>query len=229
MNGHAGSGAEPQDVLMPLHYFPSLEYFCCLMRFENIWLEAWEHYTRQTCRNRCYVLTANKVDVLSVPVLKTAHKTLIRDIRIDYGQHWIRRHWGCLTSAYANSPFFEYYAPDFRAVFDRKPAFLFDLNFGLLTLCLDFLCIKKEIKCNLSYQKNLNFRLFDARSCITDKKDVNTYLFYKRIPYYQTFGNDFIANLSILDLLFNTGPEATEVLKKSRREGLNDPPQIFVK
>ncbi len=202
-------------VILPLHYLPNLEYFACLQQFDTVWIESCENYTRQTLRNRCYVLTANGVAGLSVPVLKQAPKMLVRDVRIDYGQDWLKRHWGCLVAAYAKSPFFEYYAPDFKAVFDSKPVFLFDLNERFLTLCLKLLKSRKELKYNLSYQKEVNFPVFDARSCITDKKGVNTYSFYQEYPYYQTFGNDFVRNLSIVDLLFNLGPQGPEVLMKS--------------
>ena len=119
------------SVLLPLHYLPNLEYFAYLGSFENCIIEGGEYYVRQTYRNRCTVLTTNKVDTLTVPVIKGRTKVLMRDVEIDYNQDWIRRHWGCITSAYAKSPYFEYYAPDFRQIYENRPQYLFDLNEGL--------------------------------------------------------------------------------------------------
>lgn len=209
------------EVLLELHYLPCLEYFACLMHYDKIQLEAHEHFTRQTYRNRCYVLTANKVDVLTVPVQTARNRIPVRDIRIDYNQAWIRRHWGCLCSAYGKSPFFEYYAPDLEAVYLKKIPHLFDLSSDLLTLCLSWLGIKKDIGYTLSYHTGVDSTQFDARSLINDKNIGNSYNFYKAVPYHQTFGNDFVPNLSILDLLFNKGPESRQILRMSAVSPMN--------
>ncbi len=202
-------------VLMPSHYLPCLEYFACMIQAGSAVIESHENFQKQTLRNRCYVQTANGVEMLTVPVVKPAGKVPIRDVRIDYGQLWEKKHWRCLVSAYANSPFFEYYAPDFQKIYESHPIFLFDLNQQMLTLCLHLLRAKVPLSYTLSYEAEPKYPVFDARSCINAKKNVNRYQFYHPHPYYQTFGNDFSDNLSIVDLLFNTGPQALEVLKKS--------------
>ncbi|HEV7349883.1 WbqC family protein [Telluribacter sp.] len=206
---------DPTEVLIELHYLPCLAYFTCLLQHEKVWLEAWESYPKQTYRNRCYVLTANKVEVLTVPVQAGSKKGAIREVRIDYNQDWIRNHWGCFQSAYGKSPYFEYYAPYLEDIYQRKPELLIELNYELLTLCLRLIGIRKEVGYNLSYEKSVSNYIFDARSLISDKKEANGTVFYKNRPYYQTFGNDFVPNLSILDLLFNQGPEARQILAES--------------
>lgn len=203
-------------VLLELHYLPCLEYFSCLMQFDEVVLDAHEPYVRQTYRNRCRVLTANKVDVLTVPVKNRGDGSPIREVRIDYAQDWHRRHWGCLQSAYGKSPYFEHYAPGLKAVYHKKVPFLFDFNRELLTLCLHFLGIKKVITNTLSHPAP-DDTLFDARSLINAKKKTDGSVFYNSYPYYQTFGNDFVMNMSIVDLLFNKGPESRLVLSQSIR------------
>ena len=106
-------------VQIDLQYLPCLEYFTCLMSYDSVLLDVEERYVKQTYRNRCTVLTANKVDTLTVPV-KSENHGLTKDVRIDYSQDWVRRHLGCLQAAYGKSPFFEYYAPEFTAVFQKK-------------------------------------------------------------------------------------------------------------
>lgn len=208
---------QDRHVLLPLHYFPCIEYFTVFLQAKKVIIESHEHFQKQTLRNRCYVQTANGVEILSVPLLKPTGKVPIQDIRIDNHQLWQKKHWRSLTSAYSNSPFFEFYAPDFHKILHAGGPFLFELNQQLLTLCLNFLKITTEISYNLSYDPKPDYPVFDARSCITDKKNVNRYKFYSPYPYYQTFGNDFSENLSILDLIFNMGPGASEVLKKSTK------------
>lgn len=211
----AANKVVPNEVIVDLHYLPCLEYFTCFLDYEKLILEVQEFFPKQTYRNRCYVQTANKVDVLTVPIRKASKKGLIRDVQIDYSQDWIKRHWGCLQSAYGKSPFYEYYSAELEVMYQRKPAYLIDLNFELLTLCLKFLGIKKPIAYTLSCQAEVKNTQFDARSLISDKIVPKNSTFYKSIPYYQTFGNDFVSNLSIVDLLFNKGPEARQILTES--------------
>ncbi len=203
------------EVLVELQFLPCLEYFVCILQHEKINLEACENLPRRSPRNRCRVLTANKVDTLTVPLMESRRASPIRDVKIDYGQPWGRRHWGCLQSAYGKSPYFEYYAADFQDIYQKSPIFLFDFNLELLTLCLRFLGWEKEVAYTLSYQTDVEKTVFDARSLINSRKSQETGLFYQSVPYYQTFGNDFVPNLSIIDLLFNKGPESPLIIRQS--------------
>ncbi|GHB58798.1 WbqC family protein [Persicitalea jodogahamensis] len=203
------------EVLLDLQFLPCLEYFACLLQYDTLRLEACENLPRRSPRNRCRVLTANKIDTLTVPLLDSRRAIPVRDVKIDYGQPWGRRHWGCLQSAYGKSPYFEYYAADFQAIYQRAHAFLFDFNLDLLTLCLRFLGAKTEIAYTLSYQTDVEKTVYDARSLINPRKSAETGLFYQSVPYYQTFGNDFVSNLSIIDLLFNKGPESPLIIRQS--------------
>ena len=184
------------------------------MQFDQVILDAQESYTRQTYRNRCRVLTANKVDVLTIPVKNRGEGSSIREVRIDYEQDWFRRHWGCLQSAYGKSPFFEHYSPGFEQIYRKKIPFLFDFNFELLTLCLQYVGISTQLTYTLS-PPLADTSLIDARFMINAKKKASGSVFYSSYPYQQTFGNDFVANMSIVDLLFNKGPESRLVLSRS--------------
>jgi len=210
---------QPEKVVrFELQYLPCLEYFACILSNDLIWIDTEERYVKQTYRNRCSVITTNKVDDLTVPVQSYAQNTITKDIKIDYSQQWIRRHWGCFQSAYGKSPYFEFYADELRAVFFKKPEFLVDLNYELLTICLRLLGIRKEIRYNLSVPNLSQEGIIDEMSAINDKKNRNTHKYYQPIQYYQTFGNDFVRNLSIVDLLFNMGPEARSILLKSCKQ-----------
>ena len=202
----------PAGLLIELHYWPCLDYCAGLVTHESIWIEAHEQYQKQSYRNRCYVLTANKVDCLTVPVIGQTHHQPIRDVRIDTGQHWRDRHWRCLQAAYNKAPFFEYYGPDVEALLQKSWTFLFDLNWEVLTICRKWLGLKQAIHLTDWYQKQPEIGIFDARSQLNAKKPSNTPVFCHPKAYSQNFGLDFVPNLSILDLLFCHGPEAKRYL-----------------
>jgi hypothetical protein len=206
----------PDELLIELHYLPCLDYITGLMQFGQVWIEANEHYQKQSYRNRCYVLTANKVDVLTVPVLRGTHHQPIREIRIDRSQAWQMHHWRCLKAAYGKAPFFEFYAPDFERVYQKDWTFLFDLNWELLTICLNQLRVKTPLHLTEWYEKGPVSGRYDARSVVNLRNDSETYVFYQSAPYAQNFGPDFVPNLSILDLLFCQGPAAKEYIQSSK-------------
>ena len=203
-----------REARIELQYLPSLDYFACILQYHRVWLEVGERYVKQTFRNRASVLTANKVDTITVPVSIENHG-LTRDVRIDYSQDWVRRHLGCLQAGYGKSPFYEYYIHEFVSVFRKKHSFLVDLNYELLTICLRLVGIKTDVTYNLSGIKNVEYSVCDEISQINNKKQKYIFKYYSPKPYYQTFGNDFVSNLSIVDLIFNMGPEAKSVLLKS--------------
>jgi hypothetical protein len=208
-------GQLSRGIRIELHYLPSLTYFTALLPFDTVWLEAAEHYGKQSYRNRCYVLTANGIDRLTVPVLNGTHKQLIRDIRIDDRQAWPDRHWRCLVSAYSKAPFFEYYADELELVFRSKWVYLFDLNLELLTLCLKWLGWQKKLELTETFERQLSNEVLDAHAQINAWGNTQNGRFYRPVSYQQNFGNVFVPDLSILDLIFCQGTVATDVLKQS--------------
>ncbi|GAB3900841.1 WbqC family protein [Larkinella knui] len=208
-------GQLSQAIRIELHYLPSLTYFTALLPFDTVWLEAAEHYGKQSYRNRCYVLTANGIDRLTVPVLNGTHKQLIREVRIDDRQAWPDRHWRCLVTAYSKAPFFEYYADELELVFRKKWVFLIDLNLELLTLCLKWLGWQKTLLLTETFERQLSREVLDAHAQINARGNIQNGRFYHPVSYLQNFGNVFVPDLSILDLIFCQGNRASDVLKQS--------------
>ena len=199
-------------MTIDLQCLPSLEYFCALLKHDTIMVESHEYFEKQSYRNRCKILTTNKVDVLTVPVKNGNTKILIKDLRIDYHQDWTRRHWGAIHSAYGKSPFFEFYADYFKKILDKKPDFLFDFNLDLLTICLKLLRLEKTIIFTENYEKDVEN---DFRGQIHPKKVYQENQLYQPVKYRQNFGNEFEPNLSILDLLFCQGNQSLKILQES--------------
>jgi hypothetical protein len=197
-------------LLTEIQYLPSISYFTDLISHKKIVIEAFEHYQKQTYRNRCRILTSNKINILTVPVINAHQKVLIREVKIDHSQRWLNIHWRGIQSAYAKSPFFEYYEDQFHKVLFKKHRFLFDLNMDLLTLCLKLLRINKSIELSVAYYNAGDMEdVIDLRNMIghDSKSEIIT-----EIKYTQVFGRQFVPDLSIIDLLFCEGNNASKIL-----------------
>jgi len=198
-----------RDLLISTAYFPPVEYFSLINSASTVYIEQEENYIKQTYRNRCKILTPNRILILSVPVMKGARtKARIKDVTIDYSKRWQQIHLRAIISAYSRSPYFQFYFESMEKILLRNRKFLLDLNDELLYECLNILNIKKPILHTNSF-KNTSGMDMDFRYRISPKI-ISTYT-YK--PYIQVFNsNGFAEGLSILDLLFNMGPESSSCL-----------------
>lgn len=209
---------KPQDmdtILMNTAYFPPVQYMERVKACDGIIIERHENYGKQSYRNRCDIMTANGVMTLSVPVSKgDAPKTLVKDIRIDYSVNWQKLHFKGIESAYKNSPFYDYYVDDLLPFFMRKEKYLLDLNTRALHKLLELLRLPRPVLLSDDYLPAPP-DILDLRDTIHPKpsrRRGEAPLLAR--PYHQTFADrfPFVPNLSVLDLLFNTGPDAASYL-----------------
>ena len=202
-------------ILVELHYLPSTAYFSLLQSVDYVLIESQEHFVKQSFRNRTVIHDANKALSLSIPIKHTALKIPSREVQIDYSQKWVNTHWRAIKSSYGKAPFFDYYAEYFKSALYNKEPFLYSLNMKLLTLCLKLLGVRVNIESTTTYQQAPSDGLLDMRSQLSPKTSSENLSWFHAKPYYQLFGKDFVSNLSILDLLFCTGPDASTILKES--------------
>jgi len=197
-------------VLVSTAYLPPVEYISLFSGTDQILIESEENYLKQSYRNRCYILSAHGPQILTVPVfLGSLHKTHIKDIRIDYSKRWQQVHLGALTASYNASPYFQFYFSEFEKIISAKNNFLIDLNTKLTEAILKMLRMKIEVAFTAEYQAEGSAEN-DYRYKISPKKESS----YTCKKYLQVFdsGEGFVNRLSIVDLIFNTGPEAASYL-----------------
>ena len=196
-----------QPTILSIHYLPCVLWFRHFLNDEHVLLEQHENYEKQSYRNRCVILSANGPLALTIPVKKTQHKIPMHEVEIENDFNWQKQHWEAICSAYRSSPYFEHYEHHFENFYKKKFNFLQDFNIELIKVCLKILKIDKEIILSDSYYISLA-DCADFRRIISPKiKSDETFN-----PYLQVFAAKFpfIENLSVLDLIFNQGPNSIE-------------------
>lgn len=192
-------------------YAGNLMYYSSLLKAENPTIDLLENFNKQSYRNRCVIASPNGSLSLVIPVIRKS-KNRIKDVKIDASQNWKKVHWKSLESAYRSSPYFEFYEDSFRSIyFDSNFDFLLEFNQLIHENILKVLKINHQIKHSKSYVENVS-TVQDFRLLIHPKMSYPKYI--DDLKYDQVFQekNNFIPNLSILDLIFNEGPRARQLL-----------------
>ena len=190
--------------IFPTAYLPSIEYVSLFLKTEDASIELFETYQKQSCRTRTNVMTANGIQTLTIPVIKTnGNHTLTKDIEISYKESWQQVHLRCLESAYRKSAYFDYYFPYFEKIYRQKFNTLVELNDFCLKTILKIMKVKKDYSFTTDFERiadENDYRISLSKG--TNKIEIK--------PYYQVFADrhGFIPNLSIVDLLFNEGPNS---------------------
>lgn len=199
-------------AILPCCYLAPVSHYSAYYRADKVCLEVNDHFTKQTLRNRCLIDSPSGALPLTIPVCKTEGKTLMRDVRISDHGNWRHKHWVALESSYRQSPFFEYYADDFAPFYEKKWEFLADFNEELMALVTSLLDISKPVSRTTSPlpAPPLGECLIPAKTS-RQSNEVGTLpqRGSREGAYYQMFASrhGFLPDLSIVDLLFNEGPE----------------------
>ncbi len=202
--------------ILPSAYLAPISHYSLLASHEVVWTEVCDTYSRETLRNRCVIASSGGRQTLSVPVEKPTGKTMTKDVRVSEHGHWRHVHWNALRSAYGRSPYFEYYADLIEPLYSRRWTFLVDLNEAMqLTLC-HLLGLTPTVHRTLTYAHHPP--MHDYRSLVSPLSshslNLSSVLPHETAPYPQVFASHhgFLPGLSIVDLLFNMGPESLTLL-----------------
>lgn len=205
-------------VLLSSAYLAPVQYYAWMLAADEVILEQYDHYLKQTYRNRCIIAAADGPLSLTVPIIKPENeKCPMKDIRISDHGNWRHLHWNALKSAYRMSPFWEYYEDDFRPFYEQKWEFLMDYNQALQEKVCELIDFTPNITRTEAFISLSEAGIQDLRNEIHPKREWTTDGKFQVIPYYQVFKErqGFLPNMSIMDLLMNMGPESILILKNS--------------
>ena len=223
--------------LLSTAYFPPVSYFAAMAQemegLSNrrdgdgsaelspsvVYLEACENFQKQSYRNRCRLYAADGVQTLSFPIVHEGgtHKQPISEAKVDYSKPWILQHKRAIISAYGTSAYFEYYQDELFAILDSKPERLFDLNLALIKFFIEKTGLCIDLRLTEDFSREAPEGVEDLREVIHPKRpDAILSDLGLEKPYFQVFAPKygFQKNLSIMDLLFNEGPDSILYLKK---------------
>ena len=202
-------------LILSTAYFAPIQYYSKLLQSEYIVIDRHENYNKQSYRNRCIIYSANGLLDLVVPVVKPdKSKIPVIEVEISYDTLWQKQHFKAIESAYRRSPFYEYYMDDLMEFFDNRHRYLYEFNMRIMRKVCDLIKIPFQVQESSAYIKPGEGDP-DLRNSLHPKmnrQQADSAFVPPR--YTQVFAEKwgFKPNLSILDLLFNTGPEAKKLL-----------------
>jgi len=188
-------------TLLPLYLFPNVNWWRILVQNKDCKIETCENWIKQSGRTRYEISGANKRLLLAVPTIKSSRKRMV-DVQIDSRENWAINHWRSLESSYNKSPFFDFYKDELKDILFADYKTLFELNKQSIAWCKRQLDLDIEPMYTDEYLKEA---ALDYRTALPELEP---------LVYPQVFEGQigFLEDLSIMDMLFNQGPEAGAML-----------------
>lgn len=202
-------------ILLHPGYCIPIVHYACIAQADQVIFEALDNYQKQSYRSRTNIATASGVLQLTIPIKHSRNAEghqLYFEVQLENKFHWQRDHWRSLKVAYQTSPFFEYYEDTLEPLYASEYKTLIAFNLAFHEIIMDCLQLEKEITYTKEYFREPKPPITNLRHLITSKKEPD----YKLPEYHQLFHDKhgYLPNLSILDLLFNEGPNALSYLEQ---------------
>ncbi len=196
-------------ILLPIFYLPPISWFSVFLNPENeIILEQFENFPKQTYRNRAVIYGANGKLPLIIPIKHTGKREL-KDIQISFTEDWQKLHWKSIKTAYQSTPYFEYYEDKLKSIFEEKVDSLMAFNIKALNVVLNIFKTEKDFTFTEEYFRSPESENYRERFSAKSESE------FQMAEYYQSFSEKkgFLRDLSILDLICNIGPESLTYIK----------------
>ena len=190
-------------------YFAPISHWREIISGNIIW-ELNLNFNKQTLRNRTYIYGPNKILKLSIPIKHSKESFTLENTLIENDFEWQKNHWKSIQSAYESSPFFEFYKDGLKNLYFNNYKKLSVFNIECIKLVCEWLDIKTKLIFTKTFKEKYNNDI-DLREMA--EKNFDDKFIVKE--YIQVFSQNhgFKNNLSILDLVFNQGPNSISYLK----------------
>ena len=205
-----------RHILIYPSYFPSIATMVAMAKADKITLEIQDNYQKQTYRNRAYIAHSNGKLLLNIPIRhsKSTRHQKTKDVTPENNFSWLAEHWKSIQVAYRTSPYFEFYEDDLAPLFKEPVLKLQGFNIQILETIAELIGLETQILTSNVFDKHTELK--DMRHLANCKKEPS----YNFDTYHQVFEGNHgrIENLSILDLLFNEGPNTLNYLQSQTLE-----------
>lgn len=206
-------------------WMPSISFMALWQTLDIPYLmEAQENYQKRSWRNRAYILNSQGRQLLSIPLDKGKNaQTPIREVSINYNEDWPEQHLRTLKAAYGSAPFYEHYIPEVEALYTKKVATLWEWNLQWLNWFIQKLYLDNEIILTEAFKKIRKPTILDVRNYDAEIAEIANMHRSDNFWYPQIFEAEigFHANVSVIDLLFCTGPESGTYLSRFWSDKMN--------
>ena len=201
-------------ILVHPTYFPSIVQMVAIVQSHKICFEVEDNYQKQTYRNRCYIAHTNGRLLLNIPIKhsKKGRRQRMKEVVAEDAFPWQTEHWTSIQNAYRTSPFFEFYEDDLEPLFTEPVTKLLDFNFKIFETISDLIGIET------TYSKTTSYEMSPAIADFRELANAKAKITFRLEPYTQVLEaqHGWLPNLSVLDLLFNEGPNTLNYLESQQ-------------
>ena len=197
-----------QKIMVP-PYFGPISYWKQIINSNILW-DVHQNYVKQSYRNRTFIHSANGLHKLTIPVKHSKIKFPMLNAEIDNKIAWQKNHWRSIQTAYSSSPFFEFYKDSLEQVYNKKYTYLVKFNFDMIKLVFEWLDIEIKLKLSEEYKVFYDDSLDLRKKIENQKHSISKNKIYNQVFFEK---NGFLNDLSIIDLIFNEGPNSLSYLK----------------
>ena len=223
-------------AIVQSNYIPWKGYFDLINMVDEFILYDDMQYTKRDWRNRNYIKTPRGLEWLTIPVdVSGKYFQKIRETRVSE-PGWAKSHWGSIVQNYKTAPHFATYRERFEDLYQGSSEdMLSRINFRFIEAVCEILGIRTKLSWSMDYElvdgkterlvglcKSAGATHYLSGPSARDYMDESlfekegiavSYMDYSGYPPYPQLHGEFQHTVTVLDLLFNTGPDASRYMK----------------
>jgi len=219
-------------AVRPPEYWPSPLFAALMIAADRLYVGDTFRYSRQSLQNRARLRNPNGWQWITIPLQSGQQGRAIAQTAINTNEPWIGRHWRALMFNYRSAPYFEYYEPRLRPLFEQEWTSVGPLALATVSFVIDALDLSVDLvptstlpAAPTSLQAVLEHDaaapLLLAEDAVSHDAPIATAdgrpckVLQLDLPRYEQNFEGFEPNMSVVDLLFNHGPSTRLMLRNA--------------